>query len=97
MVQKKDNLPVNTEPVVADGGTISYANEVIAIISGIAASEIEGIAGMVTAGGLGDIAIRYGYYRYQDTVMIATLVLIIILVQIIQSTCDLIAKKINHR
>lgn len=55
------------------------------------------IAGAVGAGGLGDIAIRYGYYRYQDTVMIATLVLIIILVQIIQSTCDLIAKKINHR
>ena len=55
MVQKKDNLPVNTEPVVSDGGTISYANEVIAIISGIAASEIEGIAGMVTAGGLGEI------------------------------------------
>lgn len=55
MATKKDNLPVNTEPVVKDGGTISYANEVIAIISGIAASEIEGIAGMVTAGGLGEI------------------------------------------
>ncbi|HHT08042.1 MAG: Asp23/Gls24 family envelope stress response protein [Christensenellales bacterium] len=55
MVQKKDNLPVNTDPVVNDGGTISYANEVIAIISGIAASEIEGIAGMVTTGGLGEI------------------------------------------
>ena len=55
MVQKKDNLPVNTEPVVADGGTITYANEVIAIIAGIAASEIDGIAGMVTAGGFGDI------------------------------------------
>jgi uncharacterized alkaline shock family protein YloU/phage antirepressor YoqD-like protein len=55
MAQKKDNLPVNTEPVISDGGTISYANEVIAIISGIAASEIEGIAGMVTAGGLGEI------------------------------------------
>ncbi len=55
MAQKKDNLPVHTDAVVTDGGTISYANEVIAIISGIAASEIEGIAGMVTAGGLGEI------------------------------------------
>lgn len=52
---QKDNLPVNTEPAVIDGGSITYANEVIAIISGIAASEIEGIAGMVTAGGLGEI------------------------------------------
>lgn len=55
------------------------------------------IAGVVGAGGLGDIAIRYGYYRYQDEVMVATLVLIIILVQVIQSTCDAIAKKIDHR
>ena len=55
------------------------------------------IAGAVGAGGLGDIAIRYGYYRYQDEVMIATLVLIIILVQVIQSTCDAIAKRIDHR
>ena len=55
------------------------------------------MAGSVGGGGLGDIAIRYGYYRYQDEVMIATLVLIIILVQVIQSTCDAIAKKIDHR
>ena len=55
MTQKKDNLPVNAEAQVSDGGTISYANEVIAIISGIAAGEVEGIAGMVTAGGLGEI------------------------------------------
>lgn len=55
------------------------------------------IAGAVGAGGLGDIAIRYGYYRYQDEVMIATLVLIVILVQVIQSTCDFIAKRIDHR
>ena len=55
------------------------------------------ISGAVGAGGLGDIAIRYGYYRYQDEVMIATLVLIVILVQVIQSTCDAIAKKIDHR
>ena len=55
------------------------------------------IAGAVGAGGLGDIAIRYGYYRYQDEVMIATLVLIVILVQVIQSTCDAIAKRIDHR
>ncbi len=55
MPQTKDNLPVNAEAQVSDGGTITYANEVIAIISGIAANEVEGIAGMVTAGGLGEI------------------------------------------
>ena len=42
------------------------------------------IAGAIGAGGLGDIAIRYGYYRYQDEMMLATVVLLIVLVQIIQ-------------
>lgn len=55
------------------------------------------IAGAVGAGGLGDIAIRYGYYRYEDEAMLVTVVLMIILVQIIQSTCDAIAKAIDHR
>ena len=55
------------------------------------------IAGAVGAGGLGYIAIRYGYYRYEDEVMLVTVVLMIILVQIIQSTCDAIAKAIDHR
>ena len=55
------------------------------------------IAGAVGAGGLGDIAIRYGYYRYEDEVMLVTVILLIVLVQIIQSACDIIAKRIDHR
>lgn len=55
------------------------------------------IAGAVGAGGLGDIAIRYGYYRYQDEVMLVTIVLLIVLVQVIQSLGDVIAKSIDHR
>ncbi|NLC32551.1 MAG: Asp23/Gls24 family envelope stress response protein [Clostridiales bacterium] len=46
---------IDPELRMSDGGQITYANEVIAIISGIAANEIEGIAGMVTSGGFGDI------------------------------------------
>ncbi len=55
------------------------------------------IAGAVGAGGLGDIAIRYGYYRYENDVMIATVVLLVMLVQLIQSVCNLIARRIDHR
>jgi uncharacterized alkaline shock family protein YloU len=55
MPPKNDNLPMQSDPELTQGGTITYANEVIAIISGIAANEIEGIAGMVTSGGFGDI------------------------------------------
>ena len=55
------------------------------------------IAGAVGAGGLGDIAIRYGYYRYEDEVMVVTVILLVVLVQTIQSTCDFIANRIDHR
>ena len=55
------------------------------------------IAGAIGAGGLGDIAIRYGYYRYQDGMMLVTVVLLIVLVQIIQSVCNALAKHIDHR
>lgn len=55
------------------------------------------IAGTVGAGGLGDIAIRFGYQRYQDDVMIVSVILCIILVQIIQSAGDIIARKIDKR
>ncbi len=52
---KKDNLPVNADVDLQNGGTITYANEVIAIIAGVAANEVEGLAGMCTSGGIGDI------------------------------------------
>ena len=55
MSAKKDNLPTNVDVDLENGGTIKYANEVIAIIAGVAASEIDGIAGMCTSGGISDI------------------------------------------
>lgn len=42
------------------------------------------MAGFVGGGGLGDIAIRYGYYRYQTEIMLVTVVILVIIVQIIQ-------------
>jgi uncharacterized alkaline shock family protein YloU len=55
MPTKKDNLPLNVENDMESTGTITYANEVIAIIAGVATSEVEGIAGMCTSGGFSDI------------------------------------------
>lgn len=55
------------------------------------------MAGVVGAGGLGDIAIRYGYQRYQTDVMIATLIILVILIQVVQSSCDFAARKIDKR
>ena len=55
------------------------------------------MGGACGAGGLGDIAIRFGYYKYQYDVMLITLVLLMIIVQVIQSLFNNIAKKIDKR
>ncbi len=55
------------------------------------------MAGVVGGRGLGDIALRYGYYRYQRDVMIVTIILLVIMVQIIQSIGHSISKKIDKR
>ena len=52
MAAKKDNLPLNVDNDTTPTNTITYANEVIAIIAGVAANEVEGIAGMSTASGI---------------------------------------------
>lgn len=55
------------------------------------------MAGVVGGGGLGDIAIRYGYYRYETGIMIITLVFIVAIVQLLQGLGMLIARKTDHR
>ena len=55
------------------------------------------MAGAVGGGGLGDIAVRYGYYRYQTDIMIVTVILLIVIVQIFQSVGMLIANKLYRR
>lgn len=55
------------------------------------------MAGICGGGGLGDLAIRYGYYRYQNDIMIATVVLLVVVVQIIQEVGMKIAKKQDKR
>ncbi|HEY4601297.1 MAG TPA: methionine ABC transporter permease [Cerasibacillus sp.] len=53
------------------------------------------MAGMIGGGGIGDLAIRYGYHRFQQEVMIATVIILIIVVQLIQSVGDRLSKKAN--
>lgn len=55
------------------------------------------MAGIVGGGGLGDIAIRYGYYRYQSDIMISTVLLLVILVQIFQSLGMMLSKHLDRR
>lgn len=55
------------------------------------------MAGAIGAGGLGDIAVRYGYYRRVDEVMIVAVIVLVVIVQVIQSFCDLAARRVDHR
>ncbi len=55
------------------------------------------MAGTVGGGGLGDVAMRYGYQRYQPDIMFITVVLLVIVVQIIQMVGDKIASRVDHR
>lgn len=55
------------------------------------------MAGTIGGGGLGDIAIRFGYYRYQTDVMIITIILLVVLVQLIQTIGQFISKCIDKR
>lgn len=54
------------------------------------------MAGIVGGGGIGDLAIRYGYYRYETGVMIVTVIILVVLVQVIQLIGDGLAKKFSR-
>ena len=73
-----------------------------AIISGLTITMISlvgysAMAGIVGGGGIGDLAIRYGYYRYDNNIMYTTVIVLIVLVQVIQFSGDFIARKVNKR
>jgi D-methionine transport system permease protein len=55
------------------------------------------VAGVVGGGGIGDLAIRYGYYRFQTDVMVLTVALLVVLVQILQFAGNGLASKLDKR
>jgi D-methionine transport system permease protein len=74
-------------PGIIGGMTVS----VIAMINASA------MAGAVGAGGLGDLAIRYGYERYETRVMFEVIVILIGLVTVIQFTGEWISRRVDHK
>ena len=52
---------------------------------------------IIGGGGLGDIAIRYGYYRYQADIMIVTVVLLVVLVQLFQTIGMKLSVRLDKR
>ncbi len=66
----------------------------LAVISLIGYSAM---AGAIGGGGLGDLAIRFGYQRFRVDVMISTVVILIALVQLVQSAGDLLSRRLNKK
>lgn len=55
------------------------------------------MAGAIGGGGLGDVAIRYGYHRRDSFVLMVTVIILIVLVQLIQAAGNLLARKLNKK
>jgi D-methionine transport system permease protein len=68
-----------------------------ATVTAVALVSYTAMAGVVGAGGLGDLAIRFGYQRFQTDVMIVTVVLMLVLVQALQMIGDAVVRKVSHK
>jgi D-methionine transport system permease protein len=68
-----------------------------ATVTAIALVSYTAMAGVVGAGGLGDLAIRFGYQRFQTDVMVVTVVLLLVLVQMLQMIGDRLVARVSHR
>ncbi|HEX8662087.1 MAG TPA: methionine ABC transporter permease [Brevundimonas sp.] len=68
-----------------------------ATVTAIALVSYTAMAGVVGAGGLGDLAIRFGYQRFQTDVMVVTVVLLLLLVQALQMLGDRLVASVSHR
>ncbi len=80
-------LLVEARTSLITGGTIA-----IGTILGYSA-----MSGTVGGGGLGDIAVRYGYFRYDMGIMIVTVILLVLLVQVFQTVGMAIANRLDKR
>ena len=73
-------------------GIVAQLTTVVIALVGASA-----MAGTIGGGGLGDLAIRYGYQRFRPDVMIATILVLLVLVQLIQFSGNLLAKRLDKK
>lgn len=83
-----------TKVLIAESRTSLLVGVTIALGTILGYSAMSGVVG---GGGLGDIAIRYGYYRYETEIMLITVVVLVILMQIFQWLGTVLSKKLDRR
>lgn len=89
-----DHLTIITRVLLVEARTSLAVGSTIALGTILGYSAMAGIVG---GGGLGDIAIRYGYNRYETGIMIVTVILLVLLVQLFQSAGMKIASRLDKR
>ncbi len=97
------------EAILSMGGTVWHVivkallpEALPAILAGITLTVVmligfSSMAGVIGGGGLGDLAIRYGYQRFNDQIMAGTVVILVALVQLAQSCGDRLVRRLAHR
>ena len=97
------------EAIVAMGGDIRHVilkvllpEALPALVAGVTLTLVmligfSSMAGVIGGGGLGDLAIRYGYQRFNNQVMVVTVIVLVVLVQSVQSLGDRMVRSLAHR
>lgn len=67
------------------------------IVTAIALVGYSAMSGVIGGGGLGDLALRFGYQRYQTDVMIVTVVILVVMVQVLQVVGDRLVARLNRK
>lgn len=88
------NMTIICKVLLAEARTSLIVGATIALGTILGYSAMAGILG---GGGLGDVAIRYGYYRYQYDVMIVTVVFLVVLMQVLQWIGTKLSKRLDRR
>jgi D-methionine transport system permease protein len=83
-------------------GKVLLPEALPAILAGITLTVVmligfSSMAGVIGGGGLGDLAIRYGYQRFNDQVMVGTVVILVVMVQLVQSVGDRLVRRLAHQ
>ena len=94
LIMGAGKMTIITKVLIAEARTSLLVGVTIALGTILGYSAMAGIVG---GGGLGDIAIRYGYYRYESEIMIITVVVLVVLMQILQWAGNMLSKKLDRR
>jgi D-methionine transport system permease protein len=99
LIEAAQSMGANTFTIVRK---VLVREAVPSIISGLTVTIVaivgySAMAGVVGGGGLGDLAIRYGYQRFETNLMLVTIAVLVVFVQIVQLLGDLLSRRLAHR